>query len=185
MALTQSDKRFSVHKYILVTRCTYFSGLFSHSWKDNQNGESTYDIESMSAEVFELLLEFLYTGEVTTISMETATELLIVANQYTLPRLKELCEQFLFNHLDEDTVVDCYFGAQLNMCSQLEKYCIYLMQQPHIFTSIPSSEFEKVDPEVRKKIEDMYRYICNANSERRSLDRKKEELRNMNETIKQ
>lgn len=63
-------------------------------------------IQEISNEVFCLLLQYLYTDEIDRYaSLDDVIELLMLANQYNLSRLVQLCESLLTKKVDTTNVI--------------------------------------------------------------------------------
>jgi hypothetical protein len=74
-------KAFPCHKVILCARSSVFKGMLARDWDEAKKGEAT--IEDVEPEVLEMMLEFIYSGEVA--AMEgRAKELLYAADKYGL-----------------------------------------------------------------------------------------------------
>ena len=92
------DREFPAHKVILVTRSKVFASMFEYETKENLTNQ--IDIEDIEPEVFQELLRFIYTGEVSLNKMETiAAGLLIAADKYLLDGLKMICENYLLRYI--------------------------------------------------------------------------------------
>ncbi|XP_057318274.1 speckle-type POZ protein-like [Microplitis mediator] len=86
------DKEFQAHKIILMARSPVLAAMFSHEMiEKKQNKVSITDI---TPEIFEKVLEYIYTDEVIGLD-EIADELLEAAEKYQLQSLKETCQESL------------------------------------------------------------------------------------------
>jgi hypothetical protein len=70
------------------------------------------DMSQNEMETVDSLIEFLYTDKVEA-TPTTAVELLGVANEYQLTRLKTLCEGIIEKGIDPETVIYVYKAAKL------------------------------------------------------------------------
>jgi hypothetical protein len=89
------------HKAILLIRCEYFHRLLSGQWAEGSGQQHPISIEE-SAEVFQRLLLYLYTGEVH-VTYDTALPLVNAAKKYGLPHLLSVLSDFLYEGLSEET----------------------------------------------------------------------------------
>ena len=87
-------REFPAHKSILSVRCEVLAAMFQDPTKENSTHQ--VKIEDIEPEVFQVLLHFLYTGRLNSLTMETmAAKLFIVAEKYVLDELKLQCENYL------------------------------------------------------------------------------------------
>uniref|UniRef100_A0A0A9ZD56 Speckle-type POZ protein-like protein n=1 Tax=Lygus hesperus TaxID=30085 RepID=A0A0A9ZD56_LYGHE len=91
------NKRFEVHRMFLALRSPYFAAMFTTPMKESIEKEAIE--KDVDKEVFELLLEYIYTDDVKTID-DHAEKLIICADRYELNDLIELCEQSLLKTLN-------------------------------------------------------------------------------------
>ena len=89
----------------MAARCAYFHSMFSSNMKESK--QSVFQVEeNVSKATFLLLIEYLYTdsfpegfNKATSLvylidnSFETLQAVLVLANQYNVTRLCEICEQ--------------------------------------------------------------------------------------------
>ena len=81
------------------------------------------NIEDINPEVFQDLLRFIYTGRVSTATMETmAAGLYIAADKYLMDKLKIKCENYLLCHMSPDNCIELLLNFHLlNSAEQLKK----------------------------------------------------------------
>lgn len=77
----------------------------------------------MKYSTFVLLLEYLYSDEVT-ITVETAMELFQAADRFGIDRLKTLCEQEMLNAIDIETAAHILFTADQHNAENLRERCM-------------------------------------------------------------
>jgi speckle-type POZ protein len=131
VTLNIGDREFPAHKNILVARSEVFAAMFKHPMKE----QSTYqiEIEDIKPDVFQELLRFIYTGRVSTATMETmAAGLFIAADKYLLDDLKMKCENYLLHHMTPDNcVVLLLHGDLQNPAKPLKEAAKFLRHFPH------------------------------------------------------
>ena len=90
-------------------------------------------IEDIEPDVFQELLRFIYTGRVSTATMESmAAGLLIAADKYLLDELKNECENHLLHHMSPDNcVVLLLHGDLLNPAEPLKEAAKVLRRFSH------------------------------------------------------
>ncbi len=142
------SSRFFTAKWKVVSSCESSSKRFwSHLCNINKcktvnkkhptREQSTNQIEIediIEPEVFqELLLRFIYTGRVSTQTIETMdTGLLIAADKYLLDDLKNECENYLIHHMSPDIwVVLLLHGDLLNPAEPLKDAAKFLRHFPN------------------------------------------------------
>ena len=116
--LMVNGKNFHAHKNILAARSSVFAAMFRHEMAEKIN--NTVKITDIDHEVFEEVLRYIYMGETSSLTDETAIELLIAADKYELNRLKIICEVFMGKNLTKDNVTDILIVADAH-CSTLLK----------------------------------------------------------------
>jgi speckle-type POZ protein len=103
-------REFPAHKSILFARSEGLAAMFQHPSKEQAN---QIEIEDIKPEVFQELLRFIYTGRVSTATMETmATGLLIAADKYELDELKTECVNYMFLHMSPDNFLLFLFARR-------------------------------------------------------------------------
>ena len=115
-------RQFPAHKNILAARSEVFDAMFKHPMKE-QSTNNQIKIEDTGPEVFQELLRFIYTGRVSTATMETmAVGLFIAADKYMLNGLKNKCENYLLHDMSPDNCIELLLNSNLmNSAEQLKK----------------------------------------------------------------
>ena len=113
-------REFPAHKLILATRSEVFDAMFKHHMKENSTNQ--IKIEDIQPEVFQELLRFIYTGRVSTATMETmAAGLFIAADKYLLNELKHECENYLLHDMSPDNCIELLLNFNLMNSAELLK----------------------------------------------------------------
>ena len=124
-------REFPAHKNILATRSEVFAAMFKHPTKENSNNQ--VKIEDIEPEVFDQLLYFIYTGRVSTATMESmAANLFIAADKYLLGELKKECENYMLHHMSPD------YCLVLLLHGDLQKPTELLKEAAKFFRRLPS-----------------------------------------------
>ena len=105
--------------------------MFKHPTKENSNNQ--VKIEDIEPEVFDQLLYFIYTGRVSTATMESmAANLFIAADKYLLGELKKECENYMLHHMSPD------YCLVLLLHGDLQKPTELLKEAAKFFRRLPS-----------------------------------------------
>lgn len=122
---TKNDNELRAHKCILIARSEYFNNLFSLRWAESS---SVHRISlPYSYTVVEHLLEYLYTDKLSTIEnedIENVCNLLILADEYFMERLKQICEYFLSTHITLKNVSQMFAFSYTYNAKQLSECCM-------------------------------------------------------------
>jgi len=95
-------QEFRAHRVIMAERSDVFRAMFESDMKENRDRRVV--IDDLSADVVGDLLTFIYTDSAPNIK-DLASELLMAAEKYNVPRLKAACEAELLRSLHVDNVV--------------------------------------------------------------------------------
>ncbi|XP_057319045.1 speckle-type POZ protein-like A [Microplitis mediator] len=89
--------KFSVHKTVIEIRCPTLSKIIGDHQQMSDNNNNQLVVTDIMPEIFERVLEFIYTGKVKDLD-DHAESLLEAASKYKLLGLKYMCELSLTNH---------------------------------------------------------------------------------------
>ena len=81
------------HRAFLSARSPVFLAMFQHDTAEFQKKE--IEMPDVEPEVAEMMLKYIYSGDIKTIKPGMEEELLVAADKYSLLELKELCEEVL------------------------------------------------------------------------------------------
>lgn len=90
--------------------------------KEASNNE--IEIPETSTEVFQNLINFIYTDDVQFQDINMVVNLLIEANKYNLLRLRNICEWQLAKIIDADNVIDLLHLSDIHEASELRGICL-------------------------------------------------------------
>ncbi|XP_072034172.1 kelch-like protein 38 [Amphiura filiformis] len=97
------NKVFKAHKVILAAGSDFFKGMFSSNFQEQTSDE--VNLEYGDIEIFEPLLEFLYTGNFT-VNPEDSLDVLEMANFLQVPYAFSACADYLAENLTEQSCKD-------------------------------------------------------------------------------
>lgn len=127
------NKPVHAHRLVLSISSDRFRAMFSSGFREMSEREIY--IEEGSYSIFKLMMEYIYTGEppyVLQVGSQTdpmvAAELLVLADQYMLDHLKQLCEARLTEEVREDTVDSILELAERSNAWQLRGVCGHYMR---------------------------------------------------------
>ncbi|KAF2882129.1 hypothetical protein ILUMI_24051 [Ignelater luminosus] len=157
---TKERKEISAHKCILAARLEYFNNLFSSRW----NSESlTKEISlPFPHNVLNQLIEFLYTDNLPLLENEDidhVCNLLILADQLFVLRLKEICECTLSTFITLKNVVQMLSFSSLYNANQLKIYCMEFICA-NLAAILEVRSLEMVDEDL---LRDLTNFYCNYN----------------------
>jgi len=121
------DKTFECHKIILASRSNVFKAMFESNMKEGITG--CVEIENIVPEVFENLLQYIYTCEVLSTFHKMAKELLVAADQYEVDKLKELCEEKLISAIAVENCMDLLVFGEMYQVSKLKAKALKFVAQ--------------------------------------------------------
>jgi len=117
-------QRIYAHKAILVAQCEHFRAMFSGG-RFAESSQAEVEIPEWSHVAFKAMLEWLYTGCMPReLSAAHLTELLSLADHYTLDGLKHVCENVLVHSVEIENACALLRHADQYMASELKKYCL-------------------------------------------------------------
>ncbi|KAM6918781.1 actin-binding protein IPP isoform 2-T2 [Xenentodon cancila] len=109
---------FRVHRLVLAASSPYFSALFSGGMREADKDE--IQIIGVDTEIFEILLDFIYTGTIS-VTVENVQELMLAADMLQLNEVVSICGEFLKDHMDPLNCVGIFqFLEQIGCLQMLE-----------------------------------------------------------------
>ncbi|XP_076077944.1 inhibitor of Bruton tyrosine kinase-like [Mytilus galloprovincialis] len=122
---SEDGVEFMCHKCILVARLEYFQSMLSCGWVETSNTKSLN--LPVTGEVLEILLDYLYTDKSVVITdtdnVELLCNILVVADQMLVVRLKEMCETSLSQLVTFKNVGELLEFSSLYNATQLKSTC--------------------------------------------------------------
>lgn len=98
------DREFQAHKCVLSTRSPVFASMFQNEMTGKSS--SVVQITDCDEHCFESFLLFMYTGDVSSVSLVNAVSLYKIAEKYQMKDLKNASAHFLKSHLRVEAICD-------------------------------------------------------------------------------
>jgi len=121
-------------------------------------------VSDIDPEAMDALLRYIYCDKVE-ISPTLAIDLLSVANEYQMPRLKLLCEGIIEKGIDADTVSYVYKAAKLYEATHLVNFCREVIMTEWDIVSKTDLFKEQLTIEERSELKSSYEAWRSRNSE--------------------
>ena len=104
VTINVAGQQFRAHKVLLAARSPVFAAMFEHPVKENMTG--IVNISDIEVDVFQELLHYIYTGQVTSKRMdEVAAGLFAAADKYLLTNLKKACGDHLIKQISPENCI--------------------------------------------------------------------------------
>jgi speckle-type POZ protein len=141
-----NNEKIAAHKNILAARSSVFAAMFQHNMQENRINET--EVTDVTPAAFKQLLRFIYTGycEVGLL----AEELLVAANKYDIPDLKDICAKELRRNLTADNAVHHLILSDLDQAEDLKDGAIRFINKnaPAVMKTPSWSNFHKSHPDL-------------------------------------
>ncbi|XP_008941023.1 PREDICTED: kelch-like protein 29 [Merops nubicus] len=158
-------KEFEVHQNVLASCSLYFKDLIKRSPRDNSRSGEKLELamSNLTADVLELLLEFVYTGSLI-IDSANAKTLLEAASKFQFHTFCKVCVSFLEKQLTASNCLGILAMAEAMQCTEL-----YNMAKAYALQIFPEVANQEEILNISK--DDFISYMSND-----SLNTKAEEL---------
>ncbi|XP_061107075.1 inhibitor of Bruton tyrosine kinase [Conger conger] len=122
---SEDGKEFECHKCVLCARLEYFNSMLGNSWIE---ATSCTALEMpTSAAILQVILDYVYTDESATVkeceNVEFVCNVLVVADQLLITRLKEMCEVAITENLTLKNAAELLEFAVMYNAEQLKLSC--------------------------------------------------------------
>lgn len=123
---SEDGKEFPCHKSVLCARLEYFNSMLGNPWIE---ATSCTALEiATSSEILQVILEYIYTDESPTIkeslNVEFVCNVLVVADQLLITRLKEMCEVVITENLTLKNAAELLEFSAMYNAEQLKLSCL-------------------------------------------------------------
>ncbi|XP_057325885.1 speckle-type POZ protein B-like [Microplitis mediator] len=139
------NTEFRAHKTILMARSPVLAAMFSHNMIEKK--ESKISIPDIAPVIFEKVLKYIYTDEVTGLDAD-AERLLEAADKYQLRSLKEICQESLSKTLTVENALKIMTLANRHSAEHLLEFTNKFMASniKKIIETQNFKEFKKSNP---------------------------------------
>jgi len=101
-----SDKIFPVHKCFLMARSEVLKAFLQGNSGEKKDCKIT--IEESTPEAVEKMINFIYTGELPSLTKDLAMDLFILADKYMLKHLKEACGKIVMANTSPESFIETF-----------------------------------------------------------------------------
>ncbi|CAG8714628.1 15496_t:CDS:2 [Acaulospora morrowiae] len=123
-------RTFSAHSFMLRAVCPYFNKALNKDWAKKKNGMFLFEKQDVAPEVFEVILEFIYTGICNLESLENhqIIDIMITSDELMLTEFVEFIETYLIDKHSSwiisnfDQIVSVCFKYLTMM--KLQEFCL-------------------------------------------------------------
>ncbi|KAM4735840.1 LOW QUALITY PROTEIN: inhibitor of Bruton tyrosine kinase [Anableps anableps] len=167
--VTKSDdgKEFPCHKSVLCARLEYFNSMLGNPWIEATSC-SALEMPT-SSEILQVILEYIYTDESPTIkespNVEFVCNVLVVADQLLITRLKEMCEVVITENLTLKNAAELLEFAAMYNAEQLKLSCLQFIVL-NMAALLESKALDILSEEVLVELSAAYRRLIPAMQKR-------------------
>jgi len=127
MTIVCDKKEFHCHKFILAARSEVFAAMLRHEFLEKQN--SRVDVKEIDSETMELLLYYIYTGQVQDFNKVSVVDLFKAADRYRLDDLKHVCEEELIERVEASNAADILSLAHKYNAQPLKSFSLAMISR--------------------------------------------------------
>ena len=109
------------HRVVLTAGSAYFRACFTNSFIESNSDKKVLNLSHIAEDSLEAIVNYIYTGRID-IKESNYLSLLDSANQLELPKLVNLCGDFLLSRLDMENCIGIHILAETYACLALATY---------------------------------------------------------------
>ena len=137
ITIQSNDTSIPANRMVLSCYCSFFDELFATE-TSNQVHNSVVDIPNVDGKLLELLIQYLYTGQIC-INSDNVLDILSTAHHLELDEVKEFCFEFLENCMTPDNCIIILITAKQYKNFELrDKVYKYISDNYEIITKSPA-----------------------------------------------
>lgn len=170
-----SGKLFKAHKLILGISSPVFEAMFYGPLSSDED----ILITDIQPDIFQLILNYIYTDTVDINTIDQAFELLYASRKYMLEHLTEICIDYIQTNISVDNVIDVlnypdYMQDEQLITFSLKLFCEhanYLLQEkknlityPCLRTILESDQMNIAEKDLIKHVFEWSSYCCKQNN---------------------
>ncbi|KAM3873183.1 inhibitor of Bruton tyrosine kinase [Diretmus argenteus] len=160
---SEDGKEFPCHKSVLCARLEYFHSMLGNPWIEATSC-SALEMPT-SSEILHAILEYIYTDESPTIkeslNVEFVCNVLVVADQLLITRLKEMCEVAITENLTLKNAAELLEFAAMYNAEQLKLSCLQFIVL-NMAALLESKALDILSDEVLVELSAAYRRMIPA-----------------------
>ncbi|XP_061572215.1 inhibitor of Bruton tyrosine kinase [Cololabis saira] len=164
---SEDGKEFPCHKSILCARLEYFNSMLGNPWIEATSC-SALEMPTTS-EILQVILKYIYTDESPTIKeslhVEFVCNVLVVADQLLITRLKEMCEVVITENLTLKNAAELLEFASMYSAEQLKLSCLQFIVL-NMAALLESKTLDILGDEVLVELSAAYRRMIPAMQKR-------------------
>ncbi|XP_072250913.1 inhibitor of Bruton tyrosine kinase isoform X2 [Leuresthes tenuis] len=158
---------FPCHKSVLCARLEYFNSMLGNPWIEATSC-SALEMPT-SSEILQVILEYIYTDESPTtkesLNVEFVCNVLVVADQLLITRLKEMCEVVITENLTLKNAAELLEFATMYNAEQLKLSCLQFIVL-NMAALLESKALDILSDEVLVELSAAYRRMIPAMQKR-------------------
>lgn len=159
----EDGKEFPCHKCVLCARLDYFNSMLGNPWIESTSC-TALDIPTSSG-VLQVVLEYIYTDEAPSVreslSVEFMCNVLVVADQLLITRLKDICEVVITENLTLKNAAELLEFSVMYNAEQLKLSCLQFIGL-NMAALLESKALEVLRDDVLLELAEAYRKMIPA-----------------------
>ncbi|XP_067841019.1 inhibitor of Bruton tyrosine kinase isoform X1 [Heptranchias perlo] len=164
---SEDGKEFICHKCVLCARLEYFHSMLSNAWIE---ASCCTALEMpIHSDILEVILDYIYTDEAPVVKesqdVEFICNVLVVADQLLISRLKEICEVAITEKLTLKNASDLLEFAAMYNAEQLKLSCLQFIGL-NMAALLEARSLDILSDEVLKELSVAYRNMIPAMQKR-------------------
>ncbi|XP_073482960.1 inhibitor of Bruton tyrosine kinase [Aquarana catesbeiana] len=164
---SEDGKEFKCHKCVLCARLEYFHSMLGNSWIE-ASCCSALEMP-VHSDVLQVIIDYIYTDEAPTVkesaNVEFICNVLVMADQLLIIRLKEMCEVTLTERLTLKNAAELLEFAALYNADQLKLSCFQFIGL-NVAALLEARSLDVLSDDVLKDLADSYRKMIPAMDKR-------------------
>ncbi|KAG8444841.1 hypothetical protein GDO86_009844 [Hymenochirus boettgeri] len=167
MMRSEDGKEFHCHKCVLCARLEYFHSMLSSSWIE---ASCCSELEMpIHSDVLQVIIEYIYTDEALAVkdspNVEFICNVLVVADQLLIVRLKEMCEVTIAAKISLKNASELLEFAALYNAEQLKLSCFQFIGL-NMAALMEARSLDVLSDDVLKELSEAYRKMIPAMNKR-------------------
>uniref|UniRef100_A0A4W3IIP6 Inhibitor of Bruton tyrosine kinase n=1 Tax=Callorhinchus milii TaxID=7868 RepID=A0A4W3IIP6_CALMI len=162
---SEDGKEFACHKCVLCARLEYFHSMLSSTWIE---ASCCTSLEMpIHSDILEVILDYIYTDEAPTVkecqNVEFICNVLVVADQLLITRLKEMCEVAITEKITLKNAAELLEFAATYNAEQLKLSCLQFIGL-NVAALLEARSLDILSDDVMKELSAAYRKMVNLDS---------------------